>query len=145
MSSVIESSLSCLCQAYGIKTGETPGPEVVDAFLNSGGTFVEDVLAFYFPKLRRGFRLFSSSPDCSWLMNMINSQNHWCVEAVKEATERFKLLRRSLSRKESVTACDHFPVGLVHFKIVQDSLTQVLQVDFDTDCRTGFSSAVRDS
>ena len=141
---MIESSLSCLRQAFGIEIGETPGPGIVDAFLNSGGAFVEDVLAFYFPTLPRGFGLFCSSPDCYWLMNMINSQNHWCVEAVMESTEVFSLVHRSLSREESVTASDHFPVGLVHFKIVQDSLTQLLQFDFDTDPKTDFSSAVRE-
>jgi hypothetical protein len=133
--SVIESGLSCLHQAFQVELGETPGLGIKDAFLNSESSFVEDVLAFYFPT--RGFSTFCSLSDCYWLMKMINSQSHWCVENVQESTIGDQ------SRRVSVTAGDDFPVGLVHFKIVQDSLNQLLQIEFDVDQKTGFSSTIR--
>jgi hypothetical protein len=138
--SVVESSLSYFRQAFGIETRETAQSGSIN-FANLGSAFMEDVLAFYFPTLPRGFGLFWSLADCYWLLEMINRQNNWWFENAQESV--FELGHQSLCREELIPASSDFPIRLLDFKIAQDSLNQLLQYDFDMDPKTGFGSAMR--
>jgi hypothetical protein len=147
LSSVIAKGLAYLCRSYGfeVEIGQMTADQSagMDAFLNSAGAFIEDIFAFYFPAISKGIGLSYSTQDCYWLMKMVNSQNHWSVNVEENSIEKGRLVCQGLAMEESVST-DYIPVGLVHFKIIQDSLTQLLLESNNTDRKTGFSSTIRE-